>query len=127
VVEFEASTQGDGDKHIAFAWLAHAKAVAGSRREAEEIVARLDATAVSSYVPAYHLALAHTGLGNHDAAFALLGRAAAERDPALIYVAVEPRIEPLRGDKRYGKLVHDMGLINESSRALSSPPVARRL
>jgi predicted Zn-dependent protease len=110
VRELEASAEANGDNQIGLAWLAHAKAAAGSRREAEEIVARLDATAGSAHVPGYHLALAHLGLGNHDAAFARLARAAAERDPALIYVAVEPRIAPLRRDKRYAELIAEMRL-----------------
>jgi TolB-like protein/Tfp pilus assembly protein PilF len=107
--ELEAAAV-NGENHIALAWLAHAKAVAGSRREAEEIVARLDAMAGSAYMPGYHLALAHLGLGNSDAAFARLARAAAERDPALINVAVEPRLAPLRRDKRYAELIAEMRL-----------------
>ena len=38
-------------------------------------------SARACYVPAYHLALAHVGLGNRDAAFALLERACTEREP----------------------------------------------
>ena len=110
VSELEAATAANGENQIALAWLAHAKAAAGSRSDAEAIAARLDATSASSYVPGYHLALAHTGLGNYDAAFARLARAAAERDPALIYVAVEPRLAPLRSDQRYANLIRDMGL-----------------
>jgi hypothetical protein len=74
------------------------------------MLARLETAASSAYVPAYHLALAQVGLGNRDAAFALLARAASDRDPALINVAVEPRIAPLRRDARYGELIRDMGL-----------------
>ncbi len=58
------------DDPISLAWLAHAKAIAGDRDEAGAIVAKIEAELPSVYVPAYHLALAHTGLGNRDAAFA---------------------------------------------------------
>ena len=54
-------------------------------------------------MPAYHLALAHIGLGNRDAAFALLEKACAEREPAVINLKVEPRFEPLRRDPRYAR------------------------
>jgi hypothetical protein len=66
--------------------------------------------AADQYVSAYHLALAHTGLGHVDDALALLGTAGDERDPALLNLVVEPRFEPLRSDPRYGKLVDRFGL-----------------
>ena len=69
------------------------------------MVARLESMAGRSYVPGYHLALAHTGLGNRDAAFALLESACADRDPSVVNLAVEPRFEPLRRDPRYGALL----------------------
>ncbi len=109
VSELEAAAS-DGDDRITLAWLAHAKAAAGLRGEAEAIAEDLAARSSASYVPGYHLALAHIGLGNSDRAFALLARAASERDPALINVAVEPRFAPLRRDARYSELIRDMGL-----------------
>jgi hypothetical protein len=64
----------------------------------------------SVYVPAYHIALAHTGLGNRDAAFSLLEKACAEREPAVINLKVEPRFEPLRRDPRYSALLQRLDL-----------------
>ena len=95
---------GDGDP-ISLAWLAHAKAVTGTRDEAAAILARLEAQAAAVYVPGYHLALAHTGLGNRDAALALLATACTDREPAVVNLNVEPRFEPLRRDPRYADLL----------------------
>jgi hypothetical protein len=61
---------------ISLAWLAHARAHAGERDEPCGIVAKLEAELQSVNVPAYHLALAHTGLGHRDTAFGLLQRRA---------------------------------------------------
>ena len=58
-------------------------------------VERLDG---EKYVSPYHLALAHAGVGNLDAAFASLDQAWLDRDPALSNVHVDPRFEPLRAD-----------------------------
>ena len=109
VVELTAAAGPDGQP-IALAWLAHAKAVAGSRDEAAAIIARLEAEPRSAYVPSYHLALAHIGLGNRDWAFKLLDRACADREPAVINLKVEPRFDPLRRDPRYASLLQQLGL-----------------
>ncbi|OFW13741.1 MAG: hypothetical protein A3H29_05750 [Acidobacteria bacterium RIFCSPLOWO2_02_FULL_67_21] len=95
---------------VYLASLVHARAVAGDRagaREAFESRARLDR---QRYVSPYHLALAHVGLDDHEAAFAALERAVVDSDPALPFIAVEPRFAPLRGDARYARLVELMGL-----------------
>jgi TolB-like protein/Tfp pilus assembly protein PilF len=109
VVELTAAAGPDGDR-IALAWLAHARAVAGARDEAAAIVARLEAESGGLYVPYYHLALAHVGLGNRDSVFRLLDRACADREPAVINLKVEPRFDPLRRDPRYGSLLQRLGL-----------------
>ena len=110
VVELTAAAGRGGDDPISLAWLAHAKALAGDRDEASAIVAKLEAESQSVYVPAYHLALAHTGLGNRDAAFRLLEKACAEREAAVINLKVEPRFEPLRRDPRYSALLQRLNL-----------------
>ena len=109
VAELTAAVGPDGTP-LSLSWLAHAKAAAGMRDEATSIVTRLEGLAKESYVPPYHLALAQVGLGDRDAAFALLARASIERDPALMNVCVEPRFEPLRRDPRYQALVDELGI-----------------
>ncbi len=110
VVELTAAAAAGTDDPISLAWLAHAKALAGNRDEAGAIVAKLAAELSTVYVPAYHLALAHTGLGNRDAAFALLEQACSARESAVINLKVEPRFEPLRRDPRYGSLMQQLRL-----------------
>jgi TolB-like protein/Tfp pilus assembly protein PilF len=101
---------GEGGDYISLAWLAHAKALAGSREEASALVTRLESLAGRSYVSGYHLALAHVGLGNKNAAFPLLERACADRDPMVVNLAVDPRFEPVRRDSRYASLLTNLGL-----------------
>ena len=91
--------------------MARAREGAGRRAgRGGAIVAKLEAEPRSVYVPGYHLALAHTGLGNRDAAFALLEKACADREPAVINLKVEPRFDPLRRDPRYGALLQRLRL-----------------
>jgi TolB-like protein/Tfp pilus assembly protein PilF len=98
------------DSPIALAWLAHARAASGDRAGADRCLDRLGRMARTRYVSPYHLALARAGTGDIDEAFALLEHAVTDADPALAYVGVEPRLEPLRGDPRYARLVDLLGL-----------------
>lgn len=95
---------------VLLCWLAHAKAATGSPREAVALIGRAQGLARERYVPAYHLAVAYVGVGDHDAAFTALEQASIDRDPARLMLAVEPRLEPLRGDPRYDALIEQMAL-----------------
>jgi hypothetical protein len=64
----------------------------------------------SRYLPSYHLALAHVGLGDIDNAFEALAHATVEADPALLNLRVEPRFELLRSDARYTRIIELLGL-----------------
>jgi len=91
-------------------WFAHATAVQGDRRRATQILGELDAMSRTQYISAYHRALGWTGLGDFDAAFALLCQACDQRDPSLMHVASEPRFAALRSDTRYAALTARLGL-----------------
>ena len=110
VLELTAAVGPDAEDPISLAWLAHAKALAGARDEAGALVTQLESSARSHYVPGYHLALAHIGLGNRDAAFGLLEKACSDREPSIVNLRVEPRFEPLRRDPRYGALLQKLRL-----------------
>jgi adenylate cyclase len=104
-----ACETGDADP-VAMAWLTHARAFVGDRAAAAGWLTKLERLARQRYVPPYHLAIAHTGLGDIDTAFAALERAADDRDPVIANVAVDPRFAPLRGDRRYDALISLLGL-----------------
>jgi tetratricopeptide (TPR) repeat protein len=95
---------------ITIAWLAHAKAVTGDRDGAIDRLAHWHKLDGARYLSPYHLAIAHTGLGDADQALAELQRAVVDGDPALGCIAAEPRLEPLRGDSRYLQLIDLLGL-----------------
>ena len=87
IAELEAAAATAPEDPVLLAWLAHAKAIRGECAVATALLKGLDRLKRRRYVPAYHLALAHVGLGNIDRAVALLGEACDERDPALISLA----------------------------------------
>jgi TolB-like protein/tetratricopeptide (TPR) repeat protein len=96
------------------AWLAHALGVKGEHGRATNILCQLDELAQERYVSFYHRALAHTGIGDFDAAFAMLARACDERDPSMMHLASEPRFEPIRSDHRYTAVITRLGLSQEA-------------
>jgi TolB-like protein/Flp pilus assembly protein TadD len=103
----EAITCEGGMSPVLAASLARSCALSGDRDEAVRLVAALRH---ESCVSSFHLATAHAALGEPDAAFRCLGEACAQRESWAGFLAVDPRIDVLRGDPRYLDLVQRLGL-----------------
>ncbi|HVR38902.1 MAG TPA: winged helix-turn-helix domain-containing protein [Thermoanaerobaculia bacterium] len=86
--------------------LGHAYAIADRREDALRILSQLQ----NHYVPPHEIALVHAGLGNHDEALAWLARALDERSAWVVYLNVDPRLDALRADGRFGGLVGRVGV-----------------
>jgi len=71
-------------------------------REVAESIARED-EGYGRY--AYEVALIYLGLGDADRALDLLGRARERRSGWMVYLHVDPRLDPLRADPRFINLV----------------------
>jgi hypothetical protein len=52
----------------------------------------------------------HTQLGEKDEAFFWLNKMVDERTPAILQFKVEPALDKLRDDPRYGELLNRIGL-----------------
>jgi len=85
-------------------------ALSGRTEEARRIRDELRELAMSGYVPSYQLAHLTLALGEVERAVALLGEAAADRDEAVVYLRVDPRLDRLRDDRRFTRLVRRLGL-----------------
>jgi serine/threonine-protein kinase len=57
-----------------------------------------------------HEAYVRVATGEPDIAFAVLGRALDLRDPSVLWLGVDPRLDPLRRDPRFGALRKRLGL-----------------
>jgi TolB-like protein/tetratricopeptide (TPR) repeat protein len=109
LAELETIT-ADESQSVTASWTAHAFAAAGHRDRATAILNRLAAAPPSTVVSSYHHALGWCGLREFDRAVTLLETACEERDPALTAVAVEPRLDPLRADRRFAALTGRLAL-----------------
>lgn len=92
------------------AGLAQTAARAGRTDEARAILDYLYAEAKARYVSPVTFVTVHLGLGEVDQAFAWLERAREERRGWLCYLKVEPLLDPVRGDPRFGRLLEAMNL-----------------
>jgi serine/threonine protein kinase/tetratricopeptide (TPR) repeat protein len=87
------------------ALLGHAYAVAGRQNDAQAILDQLHALLQQRYVPSYSVAAIYAALGRKDEAFTWLERAYDERDSWMDYLALDPRLDPLRSDARFATLL----------------------
>jgi len=85
-------------------------AVAGRRDEAKAIYVELKAKeARNEYICPYELATIPLGLGDFDTTFTEMDRACEARADCLAWVQVDPRLDPLRDDPRFDRLLERVG------------------
>ena len=106
----EADAGARGANHHAFAALGHLAVLQGRREDAERALATLTELARTRYVSPVDMARLHIVLGDTDGTFHWLEQAYAERRGWMTYLNVEPLLEPIRSDPRFGELVRRMKL-----------------
>jgi TolB-like protein/DNA-binding winged helix-turn-helix (wHTH) protein/Flp pilus assembly protein TadD len=89
--------------------LGHAYAVAGDRAKAEKVLRDFERISRTGYFPGFQSALVYIALGKKEEALASLDRSYQERYPGMIHINVEPRLDPLRSDPQFKKLVQRIG------------------
>ena len=88
------------------------KALAGQTAEAQQAFNELRRRAEEARltIPSQHLAYLQIALGNLDQGMSLLEEAAGDRDPGLLWVAVDPRVDRVRPMPRFSALLARLGL-----------------
>ncbi len=92
------------------AGLGYVYAVADDKRSARAVLREFDVATDTQQRFAYEAAVICAALGEIDRAFARLEDAVATRSGWMAYLAVDPRLDPLRGDPRYAALERRLGL-----------------
>lgn len=83
--------------------LARSLAVSGRGDEARAVLAEI--AQASGYLSPYQRATIHVALGERDEALACLEGAGEDRDPWLVWIKVDPMLDDLRADPRFGALL----------------------
>ena len=117
--EFEALSRLAGGGSRGLALVGWAQAMSGDRAAAQRSLEALGRRAGERYVPAFHHALVHLGLGEHQAALGELERAREERCDYLPFLALDPLFDPLRDHPGFAQLLARAGLAR--SLAVSRP------
>ena len=109
ISEAEKVLQGMPDSTMALTELAYSLGTAGRHPEARKLLRHLEQRSTHVFVPAYDLAIIHVALKENEQALGLLQKGYEEHDWALLAMAAEPRLDPLRSDPRYQELSTKLG------------------
>jgi len=93
------------DSTVGLTEMAYSLAVAGQRQQARQILGRLEERSTNAFVPAYNLAVIHLALNEEEVAMKYMQQAYENRDWGMLVLAVEPRLDPLRRDSRFQKIL----------------------
>jgi serine/threonine protein kinase/tetratricopeptide (TPR) repeat protein len=103
------------DNSEAKANLAYAYAVSGRSREARKILDELETRTPEVYTSPFDIAVAYTGLGDRDRAFAWLEKAYHERARSLLSLKINPLFDSLRSDPRFAALMGRMKIFDATN------------
>lgn len=98
------------DSHLYESALAHSYAICGMKEEAEQLLEKLKARSKSYYISPFSIAVIYSGFQDKDQAFEWLEKAFADKDGDLVKIKVDPRLDNLREDPRYRRLLIKLGL-----------------
>ncbi len=110
IEEFKRAVTLSPNDYDNLSGLAHAYALSGRRREAEDILRQLTELSKQRYVSAYDFALIYAALGRKDRALECLERAADEKAWLITHLKVEPRFDVLHSEQRFDELLRRVGL-----------------
>lgn len=95
---------------ISRAAMARVLALQGRTAEARRILQDLESEGETEYVPSYEIARAYVGLRRFDTAVRWLERAFEERAHSMVFLRVDPQLEPLDAHPGYRSLLRQVGL-----------------
>lgn len=110
ITEGEKGVRLSGGSPLLCAALAQSYGVANRASEARQILNDLRELAKRKYVAPHFFAGIHIGLGENDRAIEYLEKSYEERSHWLIYLHLDPGMDDLREDGRFGALLDRIGL-----------------
>jgi len=110
ITEGEKGVNLSGGSPLMRAALAHTYGESGRIKEAQLALDDLTTLAKQKYVARHFFAGIHIGLGEHDRAIEYLEKSYEEHSHWLIYLHIDPSMDPLRTTPRFQDLLRRIGL-----------------
>ena len=110
ITEFQTAINLSGGTPLLFAGQGHTYAVWGKRARAQKALDDLHELSKQRYVSPYYIAAIHTGLNEKDQAFKWLRQACENRSEGMVWIKVDPTLDPLRSSPRFTDLLKRVGL-----------------
>jgi tetratricopeptide (TPR) repeat protein len=107
--EFQKALELSGNDLTTSASLAHVYAISGKKSKAERILNTLKQKSAKNNL-SYQIAEIYIGLGDKDQAFQWLDKAYQDRSEWLTWIAIEPKLDPIRADPKFERLLRRMNL-----------------
>jgi TolB-like protein/DNA-binding winged helix-turn-helix (wHTH) protein/Tfp pilus assembly protein PilF len=101
LTEFREAARLSPGTPLMTAGLAAAYARSGNRPEALKLLASLSMQAQHEYVSPYYIAVVYAALGESNQALDWLDKAYADRSNGLVFLKMDPDLDPLRGNPRF--------------------------
>jgi tetratricopeptide (TPR) repeat protein len=118
ITEGEKGVSLSGGSPMMRAALAHTYSMAGRTREAQQMLDDLTRLAQHKHVAPHFFAGIHIGLGESDRAMEYLEKSYEEHSHWLIYLHIDPSMDPLRDQPRFQDLLQRVGLPPRSAAIL---------
>ena len=110
LAETQKSVDFANRSNAPLALLGHVYGRMGRHTDAEAVIKELEQRFANHQADGRDLAVAYTGLGNKDKAFEWLDKSFKERSPFLVFLKLEPTMEPLHSDPRWNALEKRVGI-----------------
>jgi Flp pilus assembly protein TadD len=110
IAELERARRISGGGATFVGALGHVYATAGRIAEARRCLEEMQAGSSTRVMTGDQVALIHTGLGDREHACALLEQGADQHSTGVMYLAVDPRFDSLRGDPCFAALLKRLNL-----------------
>jgi TolB-like protein/Tfp pilus assembly protein PilF len=109
ITEYTTALALSGGSLETRASLAHAYGKAARNEEALRLLEEMEKESSRRHVSPYDVAIINIGLGESETALEWLRRACDEHAGWMIYLNVDPRLDPLRSDPRFKELLRAVG------------------
>jgi tetratricopeptide (TPR) repeat protein len=109
IAEFQKAGDLEGQAETV-AELGYVFAVSGKTSQAHEMLDELKKRSEHAFVSPYNVAKVYVGLGEIDLTFEWLDKAYEERSEWMIWLKVDPKLDCIRSDARFRKLMQRIGL-----------------